>query len=76
MTDGQTIRIRNRIGELAVGDEVKLADLFGDEWDAVGDDAAKRQMGKQFIDEVQRGLFPNLRFDRKDSGNHAIYVRT
>ena len=76
MTDEHRTHIRNRIGNLAEGDEVRLADLFGDEWEAVGDDTAKREMGKQFLDEVQCGLFPNLRFVRKDSANHAIYVRT
>ena len=76
MTDEQRTHIQNAISELAVGDEVKLADLLGDEWDAVGDDTAKRQLGKEFNHEVQGGQFANLRFVGTDSANHAIYART
>ena len=75
MTDEQRTHIQNAINELAVGDGVKLADLLGDEWDVVGDDTAKRQLGKEFNREVQSGQFANLRFVRTDSANHAIYAR-
>ena len=75
MTDAQRAHIQLQIDELAVGDEVKLADLFGDEWDAVGSDTAKRQLGKEFLKAVRAGEVPNLNFVRKDSGNHAIYAR-
>ena len=76
MTDEQRARIQNEIGELAAGEEAKLADLLGEEWDAVGDDTTKRQLGKEFFQEVRGGEFQNVRFVRTDSANHAIYART
>ena len=75
MTDQQRTRIRNRSGELRWGDRVTLADLLGDDWNTVGNDTAKRQLGKQFFGEVRDGLFPNLRFVRRNSANHAVYER-
>lgn len=76
MTEEQRTHIQNVIGDLAVGEEAKLADLFGDLWDAVGDDTAKRQLGKEFFQEVGDGQFEDVRFVRTDSANHAIYART
>ncbi len=75
MTDDQETCIQNAIDELPVGQTAKLADLLGDQWQNVGDDNAKRQLGKEFFRSVQNGDFANLQFDHKDSANHAIYVK-
>lgn len=60
---------------LQLGTNVTLAGLVGDRWDEVGDDVAKRRLGKRFYRAVQEGYLPLLRFSHKDSANHAIYVR-
>lgn len=76
MTEEQRRRIERAIDQLLVATEVKLADLLGDQWEDVGDDTAKRNLGKEFLQAVQAGTFENLAFVRKDSANHAIYAKT
>ncbi len=76
MTDELRTRIQNAINELPVGEEAKLRDLLRDEWDNIGDDVAKRQLGKEFHQEVLDEKFENVRFVRTNSANHAIYART
>lgn len=60
--------------DLPVGQEFRLVELFGDQWEKV---SAKTQMGLLFSSALAAGEFPDVEFVRiAVSGRHNVYRKT